>query len=316
MRAILQARRLLSRAALEPAASSSLEALVHRPPPGGRGTSAAASASFESIGLMPELAASLRSLGFVRPSDPQVLAVPPLLTGESIAFASSTGSGKTLAYLLPTMQQLREQELANPGLRGRPGGHPRALVLAPTRDLAAQIGEVAKAIAHHFRLRVRTAEGGTAVKDTKRRLVETGADLLVATPSRLLRLHAMGAVSLRQVRHVIIDEADDILLRGFDQELDQVISACHPRPTSGPPTNLDSTRLDSTRLDSTRLDSTRLDPYGPRTAPPCAYPPVYSYSTPGAWPLPAAPRPAGARAPAAGLHLRDARWRRTAPDPA
>ena len=218
------------------AVAAALPAAVPLRPPAPR-QQAKRATSFEAIGLTPELAAAVRALGFVKPSDPQVLAVPALLAGESVAFASSTGSGKTLAYLLPTMQALRQQELRAPSL-GRQSGErakarPRALVLAPTRELAAQIGAVAKALSQHIRLRVRTAEGGTTLRETILKL-ENGADLVVATPARLLLLHQRGAVSLREVRHVIIDEADDMLLRGFEETLHDVLRRCPPR-TGEPP---------------------------------------------------------------------------------
>ena len=186
------------------------------------------SRSFEAIGLTPELATVVHNLGFSHPSAPQALAVPPLLAGKSIAFASSTGSGKTLAYLLPLMQLLREQEVANPSLRQGVGCRPRALILAPTCDLTVQISEVAKAVARNFHVRVRTVESGTKLKDTLRKM-DNGADIIVATADRLLMLHERGRVSLRQIRHVVVDEADDMLLRGFDQKLRAILRRCPPR---------------------------------------------------------------------------------------
>jgi|EP00900_Chrysochromulina_parva_P005764 superfamily II DNA/RNA helicase len=232
----LRAASLRARVRELSAVAAALPAAVPLRPPAPR-QQAKRATSFEAIGLTPELAAAVRALGFVKPSDPQVLAVPALLAGESVAFASSTGSGKTLAYLLPTMQALRQQELSAPSL-GRQSGErakarPRALVLAPTRELAAQIGAVAKALSQHIRLRVRTAEGGTTLRETILKL-ENGADLVVATPARLLLLHQRGAVSLREVRHVIIDEADDMLLRGFDESMRDVLRRCPPR-TGEPP---------------------------------------------------------------------------------
>ena len=190
------------------------------------------SATWESLGLLPELASALRHVGFATPSAPQRLAVPPLLEGRSVAFSSSTGSGKTLAFLLPAMQQLRQQEMVQPVLRQGTRCRPRALVLAPTRDLASQIGAAAKAVAHHFRVRVRTVEGGTKTKTNTTTLAARGADLLVGTTSRLRLLHQRGVVSLRAVRHVVVDEADDMLLRGFDEDLAYILGRCPPRTGS------------------------------------------------------------------------------------
>ena len=185
--------------------------------------------SWEAMGLRPELGEAARSCGFGEPSTPQLLAVPSLLAGKSVAFAAATGTGKTLAFLLPTMQRLREQELESPVLRQAHDCRPRALVLAPTRDLVTQIGAVAKELAHEFRLRVRTAEGGKTKKDNERKLRSAGVDLLVGTPHRVERLRAEGVISLRNVRHVIVDEADEMLLRGFDDELMNLLSKCPPR---------------------------------------------------------------------------------------
>ena len=193
-------------------------------------TSSSYSSSWESLGLLPELASALRNVGFASPSAPQRLAVPPLLAGKSVAFASSTGSGKTLAFLLPTLQQLRQQEIAQPLLRQASDKcRPRAIVLAPTRDLTSQIGEAAKSLAHQFRVRVRTAEGGSRIKTNISTLETRGADLLVATPARLRLLHRRDKVSLRAVRHIIVDEADDMLLRGFDDDLSYLLGKCPPR---------------------------------------------------------------------------------------
>lgn len=192
--------------------------------------------TWESLGLVPELAHALRENGFAQPSTPQKLVLPPLLAGKSVAYASSTGSGKTLGFLLPMMQHLREEETQKPSIMQRNSLRnvcsPRALVLAPTRDLVAQIGTVAKSIAHSYRLRIRTSEGGSSVSDTKRRLRDSGADVLIATPQRLARLHRQGIISLRRVRHVAVDEADELLLRGFDQDINYVLSKCPPRDGS------------------------------------------------------------------------------------
>ena len=184
--------------------------------------------TWEKLGLLPELASAVRTLGFATPSAPQRLAVPSLLTGRSLAFASSTGSGKTLAFLLPVMQQLKLQEIAQPLLGQEKRCRPRAIVLAPTRDLTTQIGAVAKEVSQIFRLRVRTAEGGTKLSRHREKLA-SGADMLVATPDRLRLLHQLGDVSLRDVRHFVVDEADDMLLRGFEGPLRELLRKCPPR---------------------------------------------------------------------------------------
>jgi len=150
-----------------------------------------------------------------------------------VAMASSTGSGKTLAFLLPLMQRLRQQELISPAvLQSHEACRPRAVVLAPTRDLTSQIGVVAKTISHKFRVRVRTLEAGTQLRVSKAKLLQ-GADLVIATPDRLLKMHALGLLSLGATRAVVVDEADDMLLRGFERGLTQVLARCPSR--SGEP---------------------------------------------------------------------------------
>ena len=197
-------------------------ALCAKPSP----ATSSSSRSWDSLGVLPELAEVLvNKCGFSKPSLPQRLALPPLLSGKSVAFASSTGSGKTLAFLLPMLQRLRLQELENPSLRQGNRTQPRAIILAPTRDLVTQIGAVAKELSHHFRVRVRTAEAGMQLAKTRQTL-EGGADLIVATPDRLALLHSEGDVSLRQVRHIALDEADEMLLRGFQEPFDYILSRC------------------------------------------------------------------------------------------
>lgn len=215
--------------------------VARRPLSGGSGEpSSAATAmardgggAWEKLGLLPELASALRLNGFAEPSTPQQLAIKPLLEGRSVALAAQTGSGKTLAFLLPALQQIRQQELKRPVLYQSPTPNgkcrPRALVLVPTRDLVQQIHSVAKRLcAHDFRVRVRAVDGGATLKANRIRLLN-GADLLVGTPQRILRLHAKGILSLRGVQHMIVDEVDDMLLRGFDSWIGRVLSKCPPR---------------------------------------------------------------------------------------
>ena len=191
-------------------------------------------ATWESVGLVDDLSAALRSSGFKDPSLPQQLVIPAMLEGRSVAFTSQTGSGKTLAFLLPIMQQLKQQELEQPVLKQTSWARPRALVLAPTRDLVTQIGKAAKVIAHQYRLRVRVLSGSIPTKNNKNTLEQAGADLIVATPERLRLLYDRKVVSLRQVRHVIVDECDDMLMRGFDEDVQYLLSKCPPRDGEPP----------------------------------------------------------------------------------
>ena len=191
----------------------------------------ASSSGWAALRLSPEACTAAGALGLHSPSAVQSLAIPAVLRGRSVAFAGATGSGKTMAFLLPVLEQLRAHEIANPAVLGPAERHrPRALVLAPTRDLAVQIGLVAKQLSHKLRVRVQTLAGGQLLGRQRDKL-ERGADLLVATPERLLKLVRQGELSLRRVRHVVVDEADEMLERGFRGALDEVLKRCPaPRP--------------------------------------------------------------------------------------
>ena len=179
--------------------------------------------TFASLGLSPRVCDAAAAHGFVAPSGAQALAIPEVLAGRSVAIAASTGSGKTMAYLMPILHRITEEERAEPELRYE--SRPRALVLAPTRDLSKQIFDEAKQLSHVCRARVRLLTGEEKLA-TQRLKLREGVDVLVSTPARLLLLHKLGDLSLRKVRLVVIDEADDMLLRGFDEELEEVLARC------------------------------------------------------------------------------------------
>jgi len=178
------------------------------------------------------------SLNLPRPTPVQSLSVPALLSGQNLAFAAATGSGKTLAYLLPIVQRLLDDEeaLRNakpdgaapkdkylPGVR-RPK-RPRALVLAPTRELAVQICSVVKSLSHAgVRVSSAAVVGGEGYGQQKRRL-ERPVDVLVATPGRLLKHRDDGNVALGSVRAVVVDEMDTMLESGFGRDLGKICNS-------------------------------------------------------------------------------------------
>ena len=145
------------------------------------------SSDWSALQLSPEACAATESLGLQRPTAVQALAIPQMLEGHSVGFAGSTGTGKTMAFLLPVVEQLRQHEKDMPAARS--SGDPRALILAPTRALAVQIGLVAKSLSHHLRFRVRTLAGGDPLGEQRTKMY-SGCDLLVATPERLLKVLA------------------------------------------------------------------------------------------------------------------------------
>jgi ATP-dependent RNA helicase RhlE len=162
---------------------------------------------FQDMKLGPRLAAVLAGQGIDTPTPVQAQAIPALMAGRDLVAVAPTGTGKTLAFALPLVRKLEGQ--------GKPAPKAiSALVLSPTRELAAQTLETLRALAEGTRLSVVQATGGVPTERQAARLVY-GADILVATPGRLTDLHAQGAVSLDDLRHLVLDEADRMLDLGF-----------------------------------------------------------------------------------------------------
>ncbi|MBV7314973.1 DEAD/DEAH box helicase [Shewanella sp. NIFS-20-20] len=141
-----------------------------------------------------------------------------MLSGRDVIAQAATGSGKTAAFVLPILQLLKHNTL------GVKGNHIRALILAPTRELARQLSDQCIQFANRQQqpLRVRLAHGGVSINPQMLSL-RAGADILVATPGRLLELHASGALKLAQVKYLVLDEADRLLNLGFTDELTAVL---------------------------------------------------------------------------------------------
>lgn len=196
--------------------------------------STAAATSFEALGVRSEVVAALAAAGAHVPNALQEAAIPAVLGRESLVLGAQTGSGKTFTYLAPVMQSLKEDEDAGSS-RAR-ARRPRAVVLLPTRELAVQVHDVAKAISHQLKLRVGIVHGGVPDGPQRRRLQERPLDLLIATPGRLLSLMEANALYLGDVRHVVLDEVDTMFDAGFGPELDHVLGittrdlSADPRP--------------------------------------------------------------------------------------
>ena len=153
-------------------------------------------------------------------------------TGEgNVAFAAATGSGKTLAYLLPVVQMLKSDELLSLSLppeqaaRLRKPKRPRAIILAPTRELSTQILTVLKQISHSAKVSSESLVGGEDYGKQRKRLESRPVDVVVATPGRLVKHLQAGNVFLGSVRHVVIDEFDTMLEQGFQSDLGTIL---HP----------------------------------------------------------------------------------------
>jgi ATP-dependent RNA helicase RhlE len=159
---------------------------------------------FDSLGLRPQLLRAVHDLGFTEPTPVQSAAIPPVLSGRDVLGSAATGSGKSAAFGLPLVQLLMDL----------PRGTTRALILAPTRELAAQITAHLTAFAKHTTVKAAAVYGGVGfgpqVGSFKR-----GTDIIVATPGRLLDHLAQKTASLDNISFLIIDEADRMLDMGF-----------------------------------------------------------------------------------------------------
>lgn len=182
--------------------------------------------TFSDLRLSPELLNAVAKLGFVEPFPVQAEAIPPILAGRDLCARAKTGSGKTLAYALPILEKLG-------GSDSRAGSSVSALVLVPTRELADQVGEVFVELVRGMRhpCVVRVAHGGTSI-NTQMLSLRGGADVLVATPGRLIDLASKNAARLGSARFLVLDEADKMLDLGFSEELAAVLALLPERRQS------------------------------------------------------------------------------------
>jgi superfamily II DNA/RNA helicase len=178
--------------------------------------------SFSILGLSSGLTQALQTMGFDTPTPIQQGAIGPALQGQDVLGCAHTGSGKTLAFALPLLQRLQPNTS-----RVRQA---QALVLVPTRELAAQVGEVLQALVQHLPQRVKVSIffGGVSINPQMIGL-RGGTDVVVATPGRLLDLMAHNALKLDHVAMLVLDEADRMLDLGFAEELAQVLASLPAR---------------------------------------------------------------------------------------
>jgi len=172
--------------------------------------------SFDTLGLSAEILRALSEKGYEQPTPVQQQAIPLVLQGRDIMASAQTGTGKTAAFTLPILQLLTQ----NPMAKGR---RPvRALILTPTRELAAQIGENVVEYSVHLSVRSLVVFGGVSINPQMLKL-RGGVDVLVATPGRLLDLAQQRAVDLSQVEILVLDEADRMLDMGFIHDIRRVM---------------------------------------------------------------------------------------------
>ena len=172
--------------------------------------------SFESLGLTAELLRAVREQGYEEPTSIQKQAIPVILEGRDIMAGAQTGTGKTAGFTLPLLQRLGES-------RPEGGGRPvRALVLAPTRELAAQVGESIETYGRHLHYRTAVIFGGVNINPQIDRL-RRGVDVVIATPGRLLDHVQRGTLDLSEVEILVLDEADRMLDMGFIHDIRRIM---------------------------------------------------------------------------------------------
>ena len=167
---------------------------------------------FDALGLPAALLKGVRAAGYTKPTPIQAKTIPLILTGRDLIGAAQTGTGKTAAFLLPILARLLEG-----------GERLRALVLTPTRELAAQIETNARDYARFTPLRVGVVYGGVPIGPQERMLRNPGVDLLVATPGRLLDLYGRQSLALDEVEVLVLDEADRMVDMGFAPDLNRIL---------------------------------------------------------------------------------------------
>lgn len=168
--------------------------------------------SFEDFNLNKQLLQAVADLGFERPTEIQQKCIPPILGGQEVIGIAQTGTGKTAAYLLPLLMKAKYAQ----------GTEPRAVILAPTKELTVQLAAHATELAKYTDLRILPIYGGIGPK-TQIENLEKGIDILVATPGRFMELYLKGALRVKLIKTVVLDEADRMMDMGFMPQLRKML---------------------------------------------------------------------------------------------
>ncbi len=169
--------------------------------------------SFRDLGLSEDVMHGVQSMGYVDPTPIQLRAFPIVLTGRDLVGSAQTGTGKTAAFALPILTMLKTR------------GPMRALVLQPTRELAAQVETAFRDFARFSDLRIGVVYGGVGY-GAQREMLKQGVDVLVATPGRLLDFMENGEIKLDAIQHLVLDEVDRMLDMGFLPQVRRVVEKC------------------------------------------------------------------------------------------
>jgi ATP-dependent RNA helicase RhlE len=183
------------------------------------------SVSFNDLGLSAELLRAVSEQGYTEATPIQAQAIPVVLAGKDLLAAAQTGTGKTAGFTLPMLQRLSQAaNSVKNSASASPARHPvRALVLVPTRELAAQVQDSVRAYGRHLRLRSTVVFGGVSINNQISDL-RRGVDIVVATPGRLLDHVGQKTIDLRHVEILVLDEADRMLDMGFIPDIRRIIA--------------------------------------------------------------------------------------------
>ncbi|MBL7839176.1 MAG: DEAD/DEAH box helicase [Cyclobacteriaceae bacterium] len=168
-------------------------------------------ATFEQFNLNRQLLDAVKDAGFSNPTDIQQKAIPVILGGQEVIGIAQTGTGKTAAYLLPVLMKIKYAQ----------GSDPRAIVLVPTKELCLQITEHAKTFAKNTDLRIHAIYGGVGTK-AQIEAIKNGVDILIATPGRFMDLYLASELPVKQIKTLVIDEADRMMDMGFMPQLRKI----------------------------------------------------------------------------------------------
>lgn len=173
---------------------------------------------FEKLGLAPELLSALTTLGYVKPTPVQAKVIPLVLEGKDVVATAQTGTGKTAAYALPLLHHLAKKAVKESTKKVV-----RALILVPTRELASQVNASLKEYGQNLSLEYVSIHGGVKLTPQTKKL-QKGADIIIATPGRLIEHIKMGNVDFAKLEVLIFDEADRILDMGFWDEVESLLA--------------------------------------------------------------------------------------------
>lgn len=178
--------------------------------------------SFTTLGLSDPILQAIQETGYTTPTPIQKKAIPLILQGNDVLAAAQTGTGKTAGFTLPLLERLIQNPMNNGVHKDQPKRHIRALILTPTRELAAQVGENVDTYAKYLPYKSTIIFGGVNI-NKQINTVKQGVDILIATPGRLLDLVSQKVIDLSKVETLVLDEADRMLDMGFIHDIKKIV---------------------------------------------------------------------------------------------